>query len=224
MEILEGGDPVKMACLMRSRTELEDDAYLDLEAEPQLWLKVETSGSRQVAFGSEILFGGPALLGENGIDEDFFYEASRISSSSEEPALIQLKGKPAVIVDIFDDVWYLRGEKKTAKSAFRNTTLDMGDFGKELENDLGLKLIGDMRIGRQMQGYEHEYYFSLGPWRVVVPVVAGQGVLNVGVETYGLLDVPSAEVPDGWLWRGWDPWSNSWIGEHLKSGVLARFS
>ena len=56
-----GAPPAAVAARLAALGHRSQDQYLDLDGDPLSWLKVLRSGARQVAFGVELLFGGPRI-------------------------------------------------------------------------------------------------------------------------------------------------------------------
>ena len=61
MSCRAGSSPAALAARLASLGHRHSDEYLDLAGEVAGWLKVLRSGSWQVAFGAELLFGGPRI-------------------------------------------------------------------------------------------------------------------------------------------------------------------
>lgn len=60
---------VRAATAASAAAHEDGDEYLDLSGDPSTWVKVLRSGFRRVAFGADVLFGGPLTTVEDGVSD-----------------------------------------------------------------------------------------------------------------------------------------------------------
>lgn len=203
------------------------DVFLDLDAPQVSWLKIDNSGSRKVAFGSDILFSGPLLLGDASLKPEDFKEALLYwQEHRDNPLTLTTAKGTSLVIDSDAKCWFLRNASTIEKvKPLAKEEADLDEVGADIAQELNAKLVGFLRLGQRDTGLEIEYHFSLSSQdqNIVIPVILTGNSVILGVQSHDLLDPLDWAEIEGWVWRGWDRWSNSKIAEHSKSGILARF-
>lgn len=224
--LLEVGENVPTSVLKFVKNNANpEDSFLDLDAPQESWLKISKSGSRLVAFGAEFLFGAPTLLGEPSLRAEDFQDALRYwKEHGSNPLTLTSSRGTTLLIDQDENCWFLRNAQKVETAQLASSeSIDLEELGADIAKDLNAKLVGFLQIGSNSAGLEVEYHFSVDRHSVIVPVIIARSSFIIGVQSGDLLDVLDWEEIPGWVWRGWDRWSNSKVAENLRSGILARF-
>lgn len=215
-------DPVAAATLLAQLGRRDDDHYLDLGAEPSEWVKVVRSGARSFAFGSDLLFGGPSISADPGVPAGAHRAALRAwRAGAQAPLALEVDGS-VVLVDGDAESWALRAQEAPAVALAPTDEGDVEAMGAWLASELGAQALGSVVLGARGGGIEVEHHLIATGWSLVVPVLVTGNSEVVGELTHDLLPAHAADVPDGWVARGWSLWHDTVVAEHVSSGVVAR--
>ena len=207
------------------------DTYLDLSAVPCRWLKVARSGFRQVAFGSDVLFGGPliqldatfgpteaAALAERVLEATLagtLEDGDRVVVDGA-LAVVQLSEGAVVVTDLAAD------EEFTAQLAdSRGPAVHAARVGTSLATLLAAEQMDLRAAGSRLPG-SADFAVELklpGGWTATVPVTVAPGAELVGVDADQVLSAPEEPLPAGFSWCGRALWADAAVAWHARAEV-----
>lgn len=209
------------------------DTYLDLTGSPTGWVKVLRSGFRQVAFGTDLLFGAPlvqiaadvpagaaAQLAAGVVEQ---WQAGTLHDGMQ----LTAAGR-SVRASVGEDVVALHSERTAAETPApwsdpRGAAVHAATVGTSLATLLGAEDMELSTVGSRMAGStDFEVALALpGGWSAVVPVTVAPGAELIGVDTDQVLASPEETMPEGFTWCGRALWADATVGWHRRAEVAA---
>lgn len=196
---------------------LTEDDFINLDTPPIQWVKVLASGSRLIAYGSDLLFNGPLMsvdVGEGA--QEALFSMLELWRGGEKEAGFFLPGENFV-VEGNEDLWIGRNLNVLSELP---ALINDDETIATLEEEMGVKVISSKELDVSADGDLSAYFFKVGD------LLGEIRILNTGSTIiFQMPKVSRQEVSrvplDSWTWLGQDAHGKA-VAEH-SSGIRARF-